>query len=131
MTDCELIEAARGMLAFAYAPYSGFRVGAALLGTDGRVYTGCNIESAAYSATICAERAALCQAVSNGCRSFEKLAVISSADTHCTPCGVCRQMLYEFSPELTVLCCTAEGDCRTVSLQQLLPEAFGASSLTI
>ena len=129
MTDLELIAAAQAMLERAYAPYSGYRVGAALLGTNGKVYTGCNIESAAYSATICAERAALCQAVSDGCRTFSKLAVISSGEQTCTPCGVCRQMLYEFAPDLTVLCCNGEGEYQMIPLQQLLPYGFGASNL--
>lgn len=129
MTDLELIAAAQAMLERAYAPYSGYRVGAALLGTNGKVYTGCNIESAAYSATICAERAALCRAVSNGCRSFEKLAVISSGDEMCTPCGVCRQMLYEFSEDLIVLCCNGAGEYQTIPLQHLLPYGFGAFNL--
>jgi cytidine deaminase len=129
MRDEELIARAREMLEKAYAPYSGFRVGAALLGSDGAVYTGCNIESAAYSATICAERAAICQAVSAGCRSFRRLAVISSGDDFCTPCGVCRQLLYEFSDDLVVLCCKNSGEYQEIPLRELLPYGFGASNL--
>ena len=129
MSDQELIAAAREMLGRAYAPYSGYLVGAALLGTNGTVYAGCNVESAAYSATICAERAALCQAVADGCRSFEKLAVISSGEQMCTPCGVCRQMLYEFAPDLTVLCCDGTGAYQAILLRELLPYGFGASNL--
>ncbi len=129
MTDEELIACARAMLEKAYAPYSGYRVGAALLGSDGQVYTGCNIESAAYSATICAERAAVCQAVSAGCRRFRRLAVISSGEAMCTPCGVCRQLLYEFSDGMVVLCCKGSGEYEAKSIEELLPFGFGRASM--
>ena len=98
MTDQALVELAFTMLEKSYVPYSRFPVGAALEGTDGTVYTGCNVENAAYGSTLCAERTALVKAVSEGCRSFTRLAVVGNSADYCWPCGACRQMLYEFAP---------------------------------
>ena len=92
MTDQELVELAFTMLDNAYVPYSRFPVGAALEGTDGTIYTGCNVENAAYGSTICAERTALVKAVSSGCRTFARLAVVGNSADYCWPCGACRQM---------------------------------------
>ena len=103
MTDQALVELAFTMLEKSYVPYSRFPVGAALEGTDGTVYTGCNVENAAYGSTLCAERTALVKAVSEGCRSFTRLAVVGNSADYCWPCGACRQMLYEFAPDLEVL----------------------------
>ena len=83
----------------AYAPYSHFQVGAALLAKDGRVFTGCNVENATYGATICAERTAVTKAVSEGVREFEKIAIVASSGEYAAPCGICRQVLFEFMPE--------------------------------
>lgn len=124
MTDEQLVKQAQAMLDKAYAPYSGFRVGAALLCEDGRVYTGCNIENASYGGSICAERAAVAAAVSDGNRNFSKLAVISSGDKTCMPCGICRQVLFEFSKDLTVLCADGAGHISRFSIKELLPAAF-------
>lgn len=127
MTDELLLEKAREMMNFAYVPYSGYRVGAALLAKDGTVYTGCNVENAAYGNTLCAERTALCKAVSEGAREFTAIA-IAGAGSAPFPCGACRQSLYEFAPELRVLV-TWDGNVREATLAQLLPEGFGPVSL--
>ncbi len=129
MTDHELIQTARAMLDRAYAPYSGFPVGAALLCSDGTVYTGCNVENASYPCGICAERTAVAKAVSEGHTDFVRLAVISRADGPCTPCGMCRQVLYEFAPELELLCCGGDGSALKTRLRELLPHGFGPESL--
>ena len=104
MTDCELVELAFSMLERSYSPYSGFAVGAALLCADGAVFTGCNVENAAYGSTICAERTALVKAVSEGRRDgFAALAIAGRSEDYCWPCGACRQMLHEFAPGLRLL----------------------------
>jgi cytidine deaminase len=126
-----LLAAARQAQQRAYAPYSGFRVGAALLAADGRVFTGANVENAAYSPTICAERVALPQAVVAGARAFTALAVVGDGDGPCTPCGVCRQTLYEFAPDLVVLAAGTRGEtARYVLSRDLLPHGFGPSRLS-
>lgn len=129
MTDQELIQAARAMLDRSYAPFSHYAVGAALLGSDGRVYTGCNIESAAFGATLCAERGAICSAFAQGCRSFVRGAVISSGEEYCTPCGICRQLLYEFSDHLVMLCCRNDGTYLALTAEELLPHGFKRESM--
>ncbi len=131
MTRDELVQAAFSMLERAYVPYSGFPVGAALLCKDGSVFTGCNVENAAYGSTICAERTALVKAVSEGHRDdWDTLAVVGRSEDYCWPCGSCRQMLYEFCPELTVLVARGDGDYVTLPLKQLLPYGFGPASLS-
>ena len=102
---------------------------AALEGADGTVYTGCNVENAAYGSSICAERTALVKAVSEGCRSFRRLAVVGNGQDYCWPCGACRQMLYEFAPELEVLVANGDHSFVKYSLCALLPQGFGPSSL--
>ena len=109
MTDHELVSLALGAREKAYAPYSRFLVGAALLCADGSVYTGCNIENASYPCGLCAERAAAAQAISAGNRAFAVLAVAGSGEEVCTPCGLCRQFLFEFAPNLRVLCANRSG----------------------
>ena len=127
MTDEMLLQKAIDMLEFSYAPYSGYPVGAALLGMDGKVYTGCNVENAAYGNTLCAERTALCKAVSEGARNFTAIAIASRGSAP-FPCGACRQSLYEFAPNLRVMV-TWDGNVREAILSDLLPEGFGPSSL--
>ena len=130
MTDKELVELAFTMLERAYIPYSGFPVGAALECADGTVFTGCNVENSAYGSTICAERTALVKAVSEGHREFTRIAVVGNSKDYCWPCGACRQMLYEFAPDLTVL--VARGDHEFVKLclgRDLLPHGFGPKDL--
>ena len=125
MTDERLMELARQARELAYTPYSGYRVGAALLAENGTVYTGCNIENAAYGHAMCAERTALFKAVSEGVRSFTRIAIAGSGSAP-FPCGACRQTLYE--PALDVLV-TWDGNVRKTTLAELLPEGFGPSSL--
>ena len=127
VTDEKLLEMAVGMLAYSYVPYSGYPVGAALLAKDGRVFTGCNVENAAYGNTMCAERTALFKAVSEGAREFKAVAVAARGSAP-FPCGACRQSLYEFAPDLRVLV-TWDGYVRKTTLRELLPEGFGPSSL--
>ena len=130
MTREELKAAAVAMLDRAYIPYSHFPVGAALECSDGTVFTGCNVENAAYGSTICAERTALVKAVSEGHRDdFVRLAVVGRGDDYCWPCGACRQMLFEFAPDLTVLVARGDHQFVTLPLRELLPHGFGPSSL--
>lgn len=132
----ELIRAAFSARKFAYTPYSHFQVGAALLTTGGKVYTGCNIENAGYTPTNCAERTALFKAVSEGERTFSAIAVVGSmqgtVNTLVTgPCGVCRQALYEFGgPQLVVIMARTEEDYIVTTLGELLPYGFGPANLT-
>ena len=130
MTDTQLIQLARSMMERAYCPYSRFPVGAALLCEDGTVFTGCNVENAAYGSSICAERTALVKAVSEGRRGgFVKLAVAGGGEDFCWPCGACRQMLWEFAPELEGLAANGMGAFRSVPLARLLPHGFGSAQL--
>ncbi|HIU71525.1 MAG TPA: cytidine deaminase [Candidatus Galloscillospira excrementipullorum] len=129
MDDMTLLRMAHDAMKNAYVPYSNFPVGAALLCEDGSVYTGCNVEGASYGNAICAERTALCKAVSEGKRRFDTLAVTANTEDFCTPCGICRQMLYEFSPDLRVLCGSRDGSHTVHSLKELLPCAFSAKDL--
>jgi cytidine deaminase len=117
------------MLEHSYCPYSHFPVGAALLCDDGSVFTGCNVENAAYGAGICAERTAVVKAVSEGHRSFVKLAVGGHSQEYCVPCGECRQVLREFAPELEVLCANGAGEWASLTLPELLPHSFGPEFL--
>ena len=130
MTDDELIARAAAARARAYAPYSGFAVGAALLTENGSVYEGVNVENASYPVGICAERAALAAAVSHGERRFAALAVIADSPDVCAPCGMCRQMIVEFPIARIILANTA-GNVRVFTPADLLPHAFGAATLSI
>ena len=129
MTPERLIELAKAAMARAYAPYSGFQVGAALLCADGTVFTGCNIENAAFSPTNCAERTAIFKAVSEGRRDFSALAVCGGkggrVTDFCPPCGMCRQVIREFCrPDFPVYIAGPEGQYQTRTLSQLLPDSF-------
>ena len=126
VTDDELVEMAKEAMQFSYSPYSHFRVGAALLAKDGRVFKGCNIENASYGATNCAERTALFKAVSEGAREFVAIAIAAEKSAP-WPCGICRQALNEFAPELRII--VAWGDERDeAKLTELLPHGFGPAS---
>lgn len=130
MTDQELIDIAFTMLERSYIPYSKFPVGAAICCSDGTVFTGCNVENAAYGSTICAERTALVKAVSEGhCDDLERIAVVGNGNDYCWPCGPCRQMLYEFNPDMTVLVARGDGNFVKLKLHELLPHGFGPKSL--
>lgn len=125
ITDQKLVELAKEAREFAYVPYSGFRVGAALLSIDGKIFTGCNIENSAFGPTNCAERTAFFKAVSEGYKTFQKIAVISDSEDFTAPCGVCRQVMAEFCEEdFEILMCRKDGKYRLVSLKELLPYAF-------
>lgn len=127
MTD-PVVAAALTAQAQAYAPYSKFRVGAALEAEDGRVFTGCNVENASYGLTICAERMAVGAAVVAGARRFRRVVVATDADPPASPCGACRQVLSEFGPELTVESVSPAG-ARRWTMGELLPARFAPESL--
>ena len=128
----KLIEAAFTVREQAYVPYSRFSVGAALLGADGRCYTGCNIENAAYSPTVCAERVAMLRAIYEGEREFDALAIVWDGDTPAVPCGVCRQVLSEFCDgEMPIICANRKGEYKMVSLDDLLPYAFSKKDMNL
>jgi len=129
MTREELKRTALAMRERSYSPYSRFRVGAALECSDGTVFTGCNIENAAFGPTICAERTAVAKAVSEGRRDFVRIAVASDSKSPCVPCGVCRQVLREFAPEIEIICLGTDGKEKTMSLNDLLPHSFGPEFL--
>ena len=124
-----LLRAARAVREQAHSPYSGVRVGAALLDSEGRVHVGCNVENASYGLTVCAERNAVGRAVAEGARSFTAVAIATNLPRLLTPCGACRQVLSEFAPELRVICEGAEGERRVWRLDELLPEAFAPRDL--
>ena len=124
MNDRELLRIAKEASLNAYVPYSGFPVGAALECEDGTVYTGCNVENAAYGDTICAERVAVVKAVSEGRRRFTRIAIYGEGQGYCMPCGSCRQVLAEFSPEIEVLCAKAGGSYVSYPLTRLMPYTF-------
>lgn len=112
---------------YAYAPYSNYKVGAALLTSRGKVYTGCNVENAAYTPSNCAERTAIFKAVSEGERDFEAIAVVTSDGG--APCGICRQVIREFAPDLTIVTGDLDGHAQIFTLADLLPHSFGPENL--
>jgi cytidine deaminase len=129
-SDEELIERATAARLSAHAPYSNFEVGAALLASDGRVFTGCNIENSAYGLSMCAERVAIFKAVSEGANEFTKVAVVTDSESLTPPCGCCRQMIWEFASESTeVILANLTGNVRSFEIKELLPEAFDARFL--
>ena len=122
-TDLKLYRTAVSMLERSYSPFSGFRVGAALLTKSGEIVTGVNIENSSLGATICAERTAFVKAISEGYREFDTIAIASSGQD-AWPCGICRQFMYEFAPDLRVVTGTKEENLRVLTLKELLPEGF-------
>lgn len=124
-----LIEAAKKARLQSVAPFSRFLVGAAVRTAAGKVYIGCNIESASYGLTVCAERVAIWKALSEGERQFTELAVITDTDTLTPPCGTCRQIIWEFCKSATIVLANLKGDTEVVSIKDLLPRAFDARFL--
>lgn len=136
MTEKELCELAVKAMESAYVPYSGYRVGAALLCGDGRVFTGCNIENASYTPTVCAERTAIFKAVSEGYKDFVMMAVVGGKggkiEGQFPPCGVCRQVIAEFcGPDFPVLVVTSEKEYQKYAFCELLPHSFNPSYMKI
>ena len=125
----ELLQVARQVAENSYSPYSKFQVGAALLGNDGRVYTGCNVEQSTYGGGICAERVAVAKAVSEGCRKFKTIAVVCLRSPGSYPCGLCRQFLTEFGIDVEVVVDGPDGTYEVISLKELLPRHFGPNDL--
>jgi cytidine deaminase len=121
----ELVKMALAARENAYAPYSGILVGAALLTREGRIFSGVNVENVSYALTVCAERAAVLNAVSAGYRHFEALAVAWNKEGFCRPCGACRQVLYEFNPKMRIITADYSGEYQEQLLTALLPDAFG------
>mgnify|MGYP001247969251 CR=1 FL=1 len=124
-----LLEAAKGALANAHSPYSGLCVGAALLAQDGSVHAGCNVESASYGLTICAERNAAFRAVADGVRGFRAVVITTDRDGALMPCGACRQILHELEPGLEVIVFGADGDRVDSTIAELLPSAIGEAEI--
>ncbi len=130
MTERELVDRAFAMLERSYAPYSHFPVGAALECADGTVFTGCNVENAAYGSTICAERTAVVKAVSEGHQDdFVRIAIVGRSEDYCWPCGSCRQVLFEFAPDLECLIARGDHEYVKLPLRELLAHGFGPKAL--
>jgi cytidine deaminase len=121
----ELVDAAAAARENSYAPYSKFRVGAAVETKDGKIYSGCNIESASYGLTVCGERVAIWKAVSEGEHEFQQVAVVVDTEELTPPCGVCRQILWEFCGNVPVTLANLNGKSETVMMEDLIPRAFG------
>lgn len=123
----ELFDQAIQAREFSYSPYSHYKVGAALLTKSGKIYTGCNIENAGYTSSVCAERTAIFKAVSEGEKEFVAIAVATSNSG--APCGVCRQVMREFAPNLIIICGSVDGNYSVMTLADLLPHSFGPENL--
>jgi cytidine deaminase len=124
-----LIEAALQVRERAHAPFSKFKVGAALLGEDGQIYTGCNVENATYGLTVCAERVAVFKAVSEGVHKFRRIVVAADTNVLTPPCGACRQILWEFCGDIEVILTNLQGKTESLRLKDLFPRPFDASFL--
>lgn len=129
MTDQELIQLATVAREQAYVPYSKFKVGAALLSEDGRIFTGANVENASYGLTICAERVAVVKAISEGAQRFATIAIVTDLADPASPCGACRQVLVEFAPQLKVIMANTDGKAIVSTIAELLPLAFTPQKL--
>ncbi len=125
----KLIESAKKAREKAFAPYSNFKVGAAVQTKSGKIYTGCNIENASYGLTICAERVAIFKAVSEGEREFESIAVVADTEELTPPCGPCRQIIHEFCGDIPVTFANLNGKTETLQMKELLPRAFDGKFL--
>ena len=131
MTDNELVAKAKEALENSYSPYSHFAVGAALLSTDGQVFTGCNIENSSFGATNCAERTAIFKAVSEGVKDFKAIAIVCSGDQPAYPCGICRQVIAEFAKDekIPVIIIKNENDYIVKTFEEILPGVFSKKDL--
>lgn len=129
MSNEELVGLAMKAKGFAYVPYSHFRVGAAVLTSEGEIFMGCNIENASYGGTVCAERTALFKAVSEGKTKIAKIAVIGDMEDYTYPCGICRQVIAEYGTDIEVIVAKGNGEFRVHRLKELLPYAFTESDL--
>ena len=129
MNNNDLINKAINARENAYAPYSKFKVGAAVVTQKDNIYTGCNVENASYGATICAERVALCNAVSSGDRNIKAIAIVYDKDNFASPCGICRQFIYEFGSEIEVIMAKMNGEYKIKKISELLPDGFGGGEL--
>lgn len=125
----QLIESAKKVREKAYAPFSNFLVGAAVRTKAGKIYTGCNVESASYGLTVCAERIAIWKAVSEGEREFECVAVVTDTEELTPPCGTCRQIIWEFCGDVPVTFSNLQGKTETVMMKEILPRAFDTKFL--
>jgi cytidine deaminase len=128
-TEEKLIEAAKKARERAFAPYSNFKVGAALLGKNGETFTGCNVENASYGLTMCAERVAIFKAISEGANCFERIVVVADTENLTPPCGACRQIIWEFCGDIPVTFANLQGAVETVQMSELLPRAFDTKFL--
>jgi cytidine deaminase len=126
----ELIKKATTARLQSIAPFSNFLVGAAVRTAEGKVYIGCNVESASYGLTVCAERVAIWKALSEGERNFTELAIVADTDTLTPPCGTCRQIIWEFAKNATIILGNLKGETEVVSIRELLPRAFDARFLS-
>jgi cytidine deaminase len=124
-----LVEAAQQARENAHAPFSNFRVGAALHATSGRTFGGCNVENATYGLTVCAERVAIFKAMSEGERNFDAIAVVTDTDTLTPPCGACRQLIWEFCGDVPVILANLKGKTETIQMRDLFPKPFDSSNL--
>jgi cytidine deaminase len=125
-----LIEAATAVRDNAHAPFSKFKVGAAVEDMDGRIHTGCNVENATYGLTVCAERVAIFKAISEGARKFRRIAVVADTDTLTPPCGACRQILWEFCGDVELVLANLTGKSETLRLGEIFPRPFDSSFLS-
>jgi cytidine deaminase len=124
-----LISAAKDARLNAHAPFSNFRVGAALRANSGRIFGGCNIENATYGLTICGERVAIFKAMSEGERGFDAISVVTDTDTLTPPCGACRQLIWEFCGDVPVILSNLQGKTETIYMRDLFPKPFDSSNL--
>jgi cytidine deaminase len=127
--DTKLLEAAADVRTRAYAPYSNFKVGAAVETENGDIYTGCNVESASYGLTVCAERVAIWKGISRGVTKFGRIAVVVDTEEPTPPCGTCRQIIWEFCGDVPVILANLHGKKETVKMSELLPRAFDSKFL--
>jgi cytidine deaminase len=128
-TEQELIDAAADVRERAFAPYSNFKVGAAVETENGDIYTGCNVESASYGLTVCAERVAIWKGISRGVTKFGRIAVVVDTEELTPPCGTCRQIIWEFCGDVPVILANLDGKTETIQMRELLPRAFDSKFL--